>query len=279
MHFITFVSLILILATSNGQAAQHRYAKEATVIVSTGDSNQIVLRANDPRPLDQITLLLNSSYNYLLDYEDPPYMSKNELTGSVTKEWLAQGGAEYYVPNGGEYEVQSSRSEVMSDGPNEKVFLTRMLESYARTSNPGFFELISEPRGRFSIVGKAMRNDSGYPVSSTPLLGYSVRLGSEKQSAYSALLELVSQLQSASGITIKLGTLPYNLLRSTIYSAATKPESARIQLAAILDATKEGLAWSLLYDANDRSYVLNLASVGHYQTSETGSIHFASRQR
>ena len=262
-----------------GFTEDSHYTQEARIQIIQGHPDVVEFQANAPRPLDQVAIYMNRHLGWLLDYEDPPYNSKRELKGSVTKEWLSSGGKEYYIPNGGAFVFSTKQSNLEPKRPENSKFLDDLTFAYNATSNPGVFTVVSEPEGRFALTGSGIKNDNGFTSTITPVLNYSVTLVPKKQSSSEILKSILGQVSSSAGYPIKIASIPFALLESTEYTPASGLHPAREVLAKLLDATHVAISWSLLYDPNDRTYMLNLVGVGTYERVGAGNQQFVDGRR
>ena len=112
-----------------------------------------------------------------------------------------------------------------------------------------------------------------------PLLDRQIIFPLKELDGTSVIQGIVEQLTSETSYKVKLGNAPYHLLQSVTYRPRSSQQSARHALSSLLDSTKSAFAWSLLYDMNDHSYVLNLVSVGSYKQGSSGNMHFVAVPR
>lgn len=165
--------------------SDHQYQRDVQVEDVIGQPDALLLTASDPRPLDQLVLYMNRKLGWLVDYEDPPFSYKSELIGSVTKEWLASGGKEYFIPNGGTFTYKTTRAVLGVGNPNLEVLRSIAL-TYNKTPNPGIFEAIPELKDRLSLTGTAIKDDRGFTHGVRPVLSSTVSLEAKRQSIMEA---------------------------------------------------------------------------------------------
>ena len=184
-RLLALVSGCAICFSLNAQTS--REYLQTGVVTRTG--NQVAISANAPRALAQALCALSRTNEWLVDYEDPPYMSSSELRDVTNREWLAKNpqARHAFIPAGGaftfEYEAGASEESILHD----------MVAAYNRTDNPGRFEVRDEGEDsrpwskthkRYAIVGSGLRDESGRTAGVNPILDTLISLPLQERSVY-----------------------------------------------------------------------------------------------
>lgn len=233
-------------------------------IQQTADG-RILLRANDPRPLDQALLALGQEYGWTLDYEDPPY-STYELVDDTDPAWRESHPNEKGVTRvaGSTFASEFALPADLSAGSlDEERVINRVLLDYSASSNPGRFTLKKENVNRFSVVGVGIKDATGSEKDIIPVLDVRIKLPSEERSLNDTLELVLRGVSEKTGYRIEVGTAPENLMLKTKIGLRGEEQPARDIMSRIADASEVPLAWRLLYDADSRAYFMNLYVVAH----------------
>jgi hypothetical protein len=147
-----------LTAGSVQQPQQRKKFMEAAAVQHNAGSANIV--ANDPRPLAQAVSALRKEYGWLIDYEDPPYVSDSELVDVTDPQWRAShpGAPGYRIAAGGLFQCEYVEgSDILTLAGQESV-LRQIVSAYNRSGNPGKFIVRVEEEGRYSVVGCSVKD-------------------------------------------------------------------------------------------------------------------------
>jgi hypothetical protein len=222
------------------------YLKQAAISESAGI---VHLTANSPRPLLQILDALQQKYGWVVDYEDPQYVSQMDLVD-------APGGSHSRLPGGGSFSV-----EFPAGAPQEEKILHLVVDSYNRSKNPGRFELRPAAPGVFYVVGIAAHDEKD-AISSQPVLFDLPITVAAGEKPITATLDLICQEVTAQSHTaVTIGVSPRALLDHAPAKVGGTKVAARDLLLQGLMATHHTLYWRLLFDPNSKGYFLDIHTV------------------
>jgi hypothetical protein len=286
--FPVFLSILLVLCSPGTYVlGQSTYAKQATISETSG---KLRLVANDSRPLAQALTALQQKYGWLVNYEDPQYVSKLDSTS------VKGPDGERRLPSGGEFTVELGPASTPAVPPDEQKTLQLLVDSYNKSSNPGRFELreeapivkdpaINDQAGKdqsskdqprkdqpgkdsankaplriFSVVGTSAHDSQGKISPQSVLLDLLITISAQERS-FSDTADLICQnLTDKSHTKVSLGVYPLGLARSNV-TIGGKDLAARDYLARAIEATSRKLVWRVFYDPDSNSYILNLHQV------------------
>jgi hypothetical protein len=222
------------------------YLKQAAISESAGI---VQITANSPRPLLQILDALQQKYGWVVDYEDPQYVSQMDLID-------APGGSHSRLPGGGSFSV-----EFPAGAPQEEKILHLVVESYNRSKNPGRFELRRGAQGVFYVVGIAAHDEKDAISSQQVLFDLPITVAAGEK-PITATLDLICQEVTAQSHTaVSIGVSPRALLDHAPANVGGTKVAARDLLLQGLMATRHTLYWRLLFDPNSKGYFLDIHSV------------------
>jgi hypothetical protein len=140
--------------------------------------------------------------------------------------------------------------------------LTQLLVQHTASRYTGRFEL-RKTEDTYHIVPTARRNQQGAEERHYSILDAELPLlKAGEHSAFDRVEEIASLLAQASGVDVRLGAAPLNLLINTGVSQGPAGQSARSVLLRTLDITGRRLSWQVLYDPGPSgAYFLNIHSV------------------
>lgn len=252
MKLIKWATMLSVFVSIQGlpQAMQgaRAYLKEATVSQAAG---RVRIDANSPRPLAQVLDALRKKYGWVVNYEDPQYVSSVDLAPAPDTDLQSQ------VPAGGPFSV-----EFPAAAPDQEKTLRLVVDSYNRSKNPGHFELRGNGQGSFFVVGTSAHDEKGGVSPQQVLFDIPVTLPTEERTITDTVNLICQQITAQSHITVTLGVSPRSLLdRSAVKVGGTKVPAREVLLQS-LAATHHNLYWRLLFDPNSKGYFLSIHSPG-----------------
>jgi hypothetical protein len=234
-------------AARNPETSGGQYLKRATVSQSAG---MVRVDANSPRPLEQTLDALLEKYGWVVDYEDPQYVSRLDFVDAPDETEHTP------VPAGGDFSVQFPAT-----APEEEKTLRIVIDAYNRSRNPGQFELRHSNQGQFYVVGTAAHDEKGAIVQQQALFDFPLTLSTEERTIAETVDLICKAVGKQSHIPVVLGVFPRSLLRSTLVKAGGVNVSARDILQQCLAASRRRLYWRLLFDPASKGYFLNIHSL------------------
>lgn len=252
LKFAACVSL-LVLTQSFSQTtnAPKSYLKEATISESAGT---IRIVANNPRPLAQVLDALRQKYDWVVDYEDPQFVSRLDLV--ETKEAgkpATNSNLPSQLPAGGSFSI-----EFPSNTPAETKILQLAVDSYNRSDNPGRFELRSGKQGAYSVVGVKARNAGDQMASQQALFDEPVTLANQQRTALDTINLICQAVAAQRGLAVTLGVFPQRVLAAAPVSVGGTKVAARDLLYQTLSSIARRFYWRLLFDPASKGYVLDI---------------------
>ena len=233
---------LLCMSCTVDVSAAASYAKEA-VITETAGTVQIT--ANSPRPLEQVLYALQRKYGWVVNYEDPQYVSAVDLVKATDHD--------SQLPAGGNFTFEFSGTV-----PDEEKILRGLVDTYNKSKNPGHFELRHTADGLFNIVGTAGHSNKGEIVQQLAPFDLPLTLASQERTIDETVTHICSELSKKGHQNVVLAISPRkSLLRNRVVVGGSRV-AARELLAKSLLATHEKLYWRLLFDPTSKSYYLDL---------------------
>ena len=242
--------------------------KNSTAIVNTPSGS--TFQATSGRPLKNLTISLASEHGWLVDYEDAPIEASSAFEDTSTPQWRLEHNKGFLSLKNRSFSFGSSYSIVDSAMPSTAVLQQLLVKYNNDSANPDAFSLVQETDGRISIVGTAVRNDSGVIIARQPILNVSIQLTNVKQNLLDAIIAITDQLTRVAGRKVVVGTVPINQLSRTFCVPSSISQGARSYLISILDGAPVKLVWALLYERNEDFYVLNITPAQHYVIDASG---------
>jgi hypothetical protein len=256
---IIAIVLVLLPAGSVSQAAHTTSQINKPLIYQVG--NVVRINAEGPRPLSRALDALRDRYGWIVDYEDPQYPADSD---SAT---TAQPPPRRRHPNGpnlkGSFSVEFNSGPASDGAPDEDSVLKIVVDGYNQSDADGQFELRKEQDGRFDVVGTAVRDQHGEVSSSQPILDLLITLKRDRRSVDETVILICHKVSQQIKIPVTASGIADDVRGHGTVVVGGMTVSARTLLSRTLAAMGEPLSWRLLYDANGKSYELNLARSSH----------------
>ena len=225
----------------------------------------VSLAVDDPRPVAQAMLTLESLYGWAISYEDPRYGHADDLrdvTWQVRRD-LANfpiGQApRVLVPRGGSMTVGYSVSAETGVPERAVDAIQKVLDARVQGSSASFRLLQSGEN--FHVVPAARNNTSGILEPQTSILDAPITLPDQERDGVEMLEAICKAVGDAAHTRVSVGTIPENLFRGNRSTQSVFNTTARDVLTQTLAATETKLSWRLLYDPGLGEYFLNIHSV------------------
>jgi hypothetical protein len=256
---LSFGTLLIVSHAFPQEHSKKSYLDKA-VISQNGDTVRIF--ANAPRPLAQVLDALEKKYWWKVSYEDPRFTSDLDLFDDVDPLYLeAHPGARALIPGGGAFSVDFPAGPAPGKPPDEYSTLQVIIDAYNHSGNPGRFEIRSDGKGNFDVVGVAAYDKSGHLVQQKPVLDLAITVSPQQRSARDAIDLIRQALAERVGAQVGDGAWGSQFMREVLVTVGGREESARTVLWRTLStiSSNDGdLRWRFFYDPDSGEYWLNV---------------------
>ena len=125
--------------------------------------SEVTVVANDPIPLLQTISDLRLEYGWQVNWESAPGYSRFDLVDATDPKWRAAHPNAKGVtrPSGGSFTATFPEPKDSSSPAAERFVLSRIIEQYNATDNPGKYILRTDAESRFTVVGTQVRDETG----------------------------------------------------------------------------------------------------------------------
>jgi hypothetical protein len=219
------------------------YSRQAAV-TQTGDAINIV--AISARPLLQTLEALQQKFGWIVDYEDPRYISHLDYANVPGDDSRPQ------VPAGGKFSVDISAKA------SEAETLRLVVDSYNKSQNPGRFEVRAGEHNQFYVVGTSAHDEKGSISPKLALFDIPVTVRDEERTIADTIHLICEAAAKREQTKVTLGVSPRNFLEHTPAKIGGTKVPARELLLQCLAATHRNLYWRLLYDPSSQGYFLDI---------------------
>jgi len=242
------ILLIILLACQafSQSSKPSGYAREAVISESAGT---VHVNANNPRPLAQVLDAIQRKYAWVIDYEDPQYVSAGDLVE-------APGDAHGQWPAGGSFTV-----EFPATAPDAEKTIRLIVDAYNKSKNPGRFEVRKGEQGSFYVIGTGAHDEKGGIASQTPVLDTPLTLPGEEHTVADTVRTICEQAGTQAHVNVALAISPRSLIDKNLVKVGGNKITARDLLQQSIQGTHHILYWRLLYDPTSKGYLLNLHAV------------------
>jgi hypothetical protein len=255
VHFSAVLGL-LSLVTSAQSAGRAKFSDHARL--QHGDS-VVTVTANDSIPLLQAIAELRLEYGWQINWESAPGYSHFDVVDDTDPRWRAGHPGEKGVtrPAGGLFTGTFPEPKDPSDAGAERESLTRLIDEYNATDNPGKYVLRVDPDGQLTIVGTRVKDEAGALQKIAPLLDTPVVLPHALRSVDETIRSILGALQSVTGKKVILATASSSLFMTTQVTMGGDKVAARELLKQAFASTKRPLQYDLSFDPDVPIYVLS----------------------
>jgi hypothetical protein len=236
-------------------SATSPYLREASI---TENKGAIHIAANSPRPLAQVLDALRQKYGWMVDYEDPRYVSTLDVV-----ERPGGNGATHSLPAGGTFtvDVPADTAATATAPPPEDKTLQSIVDAYNQSKNPGRFELRKNEDGSYVVSGVGARDEKGKVAAQEAIFDLTITMPKQQSSASETLELLCQKIAEPSHVQITVGVTPRKLMDYTKVNVSGTRAQGRTLLARILESTGHTMYWRLLFDPDSKSYYLDIHAV------------------
>ena len=249
----------LLCAFISAQTTHPKFFDRARI--QHGDSG-VTVTANDSIPLFQAIDALRLEYGWQINWESAPCYSHFDVVDDTVPSWRVAHPGERGVtrPAGGLFTGTFQEPKEASDRGAERLVLMRLIEEYNATSNPGRYVLRADPHGQFTVVGTAVRDETGALQEALPLLDTPVTLAKAPRSVYDTIKSILGSLQSATGRQVLFAAASTSLFRTTEATTGGERVPARELLSQALASTKRPIQYDIFFNPDVPVYILNVSS-------------------
>jgi hypothetical protein len=235
--------------------AESKYLNRAT-ISQAGET--VHLSANDPRPLAQALDALQRQYGWLVNYEDPRYLSKLDLVEVTNppQNRNAASDTRVHYPAGGAFNLDFPNGAAPNSFPDEQTTLQLLVDAYNRSNNPGRFELRNTAEQKFDLVGTAAHDAMGHISQQEIFLDLPLTLVDRQRSAVKTIELICSQITGRTHTKVALGVFPMSLQTAMVKVGGARVP-ARTLLSRTLTATGRTFIWRMFFDPDSKSYFIS----------------------
>ncbi|MGA8764293.1 MAG: hypothetical protein WB562_15605 [Candidatus Sulfotelmatobacter sp.] len=227
------------------------YLREASITENKGATH---ISANSPRPLAQVLDALRQKYGWIVDYEDPRYVSTLDVVERP-------GGAIHSLPAGGSFTVDVPADSAATAPPPEDKTLQSIVDAYNQSKNPGRFELRKNEDRTYLVSGIGARDENGKVAAQEAIFDLTITMPKQQSSASETLELLCQKIAEPSHVKITVGVTPRKIMDYTKVNVGGTKVQARILLSRILEATGHTMYWRLLFDPDSKGYYLDIHAV------------------
>jgi hypothetical protein len=245
---VIYVTMLAVFPVFSQTARDNGpYLRQATISQAAG---MIQVDANSPRPLEQTLDALQQKYGWVVDYEDPQYVSHLDFVEA------SGNGDHAQVPAGKNFSVKFPAT-----APEEEKTLRLVVDAYDRSQNPGQFELRRSDHGDFYAVGTAAHDEKGAVAKQRALFDLPVTLATEERTITETVDLICKAVGKQNQVAVGMGVYPRSLLDHSPVKVGGNNVQARELLQQSLQGADRRLYWRLLFDPSIKGYVLNIHSV------------------
>lgn len=255
---LTISAVGLFLGSALAQSTPSPHLDRA--IVRHGDS-VVTLVANAPLPLFQAISAVREEYGWQVNFEQAPGYSHFDVVDDTAPEWRRNhpGGKGVTGAAGGSFTSTFPEVRDALDVTTERDVLAKVLQDYNGTDNPGKYGLQIGHAGEFTIVGTAVRDETGALQEVPPILSTPVTIEREQRSLYDSVTDILRALSSAAGQKVIVMSVPNNEFRTTQLTMGGDKVPARQLLEQALASTLRPLQYDLGYDPDVPVYILSIS--------------------
>jgi hypothetical protein len=223
------------------------------------------LSVDDPRPVAEAVLTLESLYGWAITYEDPRYAHPGEVSDITEKvrrdlrDFPMGKAPRVVIPRGGPLTVDYFVNAESGMPEDPAAVIQRVLDIHAAGEGSSFRLLQS---GRyFHVVPAQLKNRNGNVEEQRSLLDAVISVPPQQGDRRETLEDICHAIEVATRSHVVVGTIPERLFGQAISAPAVFNQSARDILTETLAGTGVALSWRLLYDPGLEEYVLNIHPV------------------
>jgi hypothetical protein len=261
----------LFAALASAQSTTRPKYLEHAVIYHNGSLATVT--ANFPLPLLQAISGVREDYGWQVNWEEAPCYSRFDIVDDTGPRWRAKHPDEKGVTRraGGLFST-SFPEPTGRAGAAESDILSKLVQDYNATDNPGKYALRTIADGQFTVVGIQVRDEAGALQAVHPLLDTPVSIEEKTRSVHDTVNAILAALSASAGKNVAMISEPNNLFRDTQVTLGGHNVEARQLLRQALDSAHRPLLYSLGFDPdyNSGTYLLNVLVAAKAESDELG---------
>jgi hypothetical protein len=232
----------------------------------------VTVTANDSIPLFQAILAVRLEYGWQINWESAPGFSRFDVVDDTDPKWRAAHPTEKGVtrPSGGLFVGTFPEPREPSELDRERFALSKLVEGYNATDNPGRYILRVDSDGQITVVGTAVKDESGSLKEISPLLDTPLTIPKGTRSLNDTIDLILTALRSATGKEVLLAVASNSLFATTQAAVGGDTASARELLRQALAATKRPLQYDLFFNPDVPIYILNVSPATREEDDGSG---------
>ncbi len=229
------------------------------------EERSMTLSVDDPRPVAEVVLKLESQYGWAITYEDPRYVHADDLADVTYRvrrdlgDFPMARAPKVLIPRGGPLTVTYNVSSDTGMPSSAADLIQTALNVHAAGAGASFRLLQSG--SALHVVPARVRNRSGQLEEQGSLLDAAITLPPEERDGVEALEAICHAVAASTQTRVSVGAIPLNLLRRNRSTQTVLNSVARDVLTQTLAYAGGKLSWQLLYDPGLDEYFLNLHPV------------------
>ena len=252
---IALVLSATLFAATSSLAQQQTSQIDKPAIYQIGE--YLHINASGPRSLLQAVEAVQQKFGWAVDYEDPQYIVAPENPAArPSPPHRLRSMAQTGNANGG-FSLQFQLGANPNAAPDEQKLLAALVDAFNQSSSSAQFKLLPQKNGGFAIVGVEAQGANGQMVAQQPLLDLPITLSRRQRSAADAIAAIARELSQQSKLPVSTH-LADNVSGSASAVIGGNAAPARELLAQALAALGGQAYWQLLYNADSKSYELNI---------------------
>lgn len=228
---------------------------------STQAVKKVRLSVQDPRPVAEAILKMETKYGWAITYEDPRYVHESEIANETEfhKYRPRPGEPRVPIPKGGTLAIDYDVTRDTELPPDREIVIQQLLDTNSATGNAGRFR-IERDGEMLHVIPTADKGSTGAFTRHESVLDAVITLPEEERSGPKKLRAICDAITQATKIRVVVGTFPANVLFQYHDRRGAMSEKARDVLVDLLNSAKQGqsLSWRLLYDPDMKEYWLNI---------------------
>jgi hypothetical protein len=254
----TFVAIVLTMLTGFASAQSTVRPKFMERAIVRHNRSGVTVIANHSVPLYQAICAIREEYGWKVNWEAAPLNSQFDLVDDTGPRWRAAhpGVKGVTRPAGGGFVSSFAEPKNSLDPSAERELLTKVIQDYNATDNPGKFDLRQDSDGQFTVVGIKVRDEAGALQGIVPVLDTPVFISREPRTVEDLIRIVLDQVSLATGKKIHIANFSSNPLMNAPVTLGGDSVVARNLLQLALASTKRPLQYDLLYDADISEYGL-----------------------
>lgn len=225
------------------------------------EGSHVEVRANSPLPLLQALSALDEKFGWQVNWEQAPGSSRFDTVDDTAPNWRAAHPETKGVTRASGGAFRSMLPKVEDTGSSQEILrvLTKLVEDYNATNNPGKYIVEVSPTGAITIIGNQVTDESNTLRTVRPLMDTPISLARESRSLGDTVSLLLSRLSEATGKKVVLMSYPNNEFRTAMVIVGGKPLSARELLQEALIKSRRPFQYELSFDPDVPAYILNVS--------------------